>query len=57
MDKVCEIYSECEEWKLKDESDINHMARYLERFLTSQECRLYLEGRAISLLQLPCIKR
>ena len=56
MDKVCAIYSECEEWKLKDESDINQMARYLERFITSQECYWFLRGKYTSLLKLPCFK-
>ena len=57
MDKVCEIYSECEEWKLKDFRDIKMMAQDLERFLTSAECRLFLEGKATFLLELPCFNR
>lgn len=57
MDKVCAIYSECEEWKLKDKSDIKQMARYLERFITSQECYWFLKGKSVSLLELPCMKR
>ena len=57
MDKICEIYSTCEEWKLKDETDIKHMSRYLRIFLTSAEGRFYLEGKTVPLLELACMKR
>lgn len=45
LDKVCEIYSACEEWKLKTSRDINMLAKDLERFLTSAEAMNYLEGK------------
>ena len=57
IDKICEIYSECEEWKLKNENDIKRMAQYLEIFITSQECYWYLKGKSVPLLELPCMKR
>ena len=56
MDKICEIYSQCEEWKLKNESDVKVMSQYLEKFLTSAEGRFFLEGKTVPLLDLPCIR-
>lgn len=56
MDIICKIYSECDEWKLETERDIKMMSQYLEYFLTSAECRLYLEGKVSSLFNLHCIK-
>lgn len=45
LDKVCELYSTAEEWKLKTDYDVRWMAKYLERLLSSTEARLYLEGK------------
>ena len=45
LDKVCELYSAAEEWKLKTDYDVKWMAKYLERLLSSTEARLYLEGK------------
>ena len=55
MDKICGIYSQCEEWKLKDESDVKAMSQYLERFFTSAEGSFFLEGKTVPLEKLPCI--
>lgn len=43
LDKVCEIYSLCEEWKLKTESDVKDMTKYLYKFLVTTECRYFFE--------------
>lgn len=43
LDKICEIYSSCEEWKLKDNSDVRTMAKYLDKFLSSSEVKNYFE--------------
>ena len=45
LDKVCELYSTAEEWKLQSDRDVEFMAKYLERLLSSTEARLYLEGK------------
>lgn len=57
MDLVCSLYSACEEWKLKDETDISLMADNLNRFLGSAEARLFLEGDVSALKNLPCFNR
>ena len=57
MDMVCRIYSECDEWKLRTRSDVKFMRRYLERFLTSAECYLFLEGKSVPFRELSSIKR
>ncbi len=57
MDLVCSLYSACEEWKLKDETDISLMADNLHRFLGSAEARLFLEGDVSMLKNLPCFNR
>lgn len=57
MDLVCGLYSACEEWKLKDETDISLMADNLNRFLGSAEARLFLEGDVEELKNLPCFRR
>ncbi len=56
MDLICSIYSECEEWKLRDNTDIALMTNDLFWFLSSSEARLFIEGKASDLKQLPCIK-
>ena len=43
LDKICEIYSSCDEWKLKDNSDVRTMAKYLDKFLSSSEVKNYFE--------------
>lgn len=43
LDKVCEVYSLCEEWKLKDDADVKWMMRYLYKYLTSTEVKNYFE--------------
>ena len=45
LDIICNIYSECEEWKLLDEGDVSAMTNYLFRYITSSECLMYLEGK------------
>ena len=45
LDKVNAIYSSANEWMLKTDEDINHMANDLYKFLTSRETLLYLEGK------------
>ena len=45
LDKVNVIYSSANEWMLKTDEDINHMANDLYKFLTSRETLLYLEGK------------
>ena len=45
LDKVNAIYSSANEWMLKTDEDINHMANDLYNFLTSRETLLYLEGK------------
>ena len=57
LDLVCALYSTCEEWKLKDETDISLMADNLDRFLGSAEARLFLEGDVEELKNLPCFRR
>jgi hypothetical protein len=57
MELVCGLYSACEEWKLKDETDISLMADNLRRFLGSAEARLFLEGDVSALKNLPCFWR
>lgn len=57
MDLVCSLYSACEEWKLKDATDISLMADNLNRFLGSAEARLFLEGDVEELKNLPCFNR
>ena len=57
MELVCALYSACEEWKLKDETDISLMADNLHRFLGSAEARLFLEGDVKELRNLPSFRR
>ena len=45
LDKVNAIYSSANEWMLKTDEDINHMANDLYKFLTSRTTLLYLEGK------------
>lgn len=45
LDKVNAVYSTANEWLLKSDEDINHMANDLFKFLTSREILLYLEGK------------
>jgi hypothetical protein len=45
LDKVNVIYSSANEWMLKTDEDINHMANDLYKFLNSRETLLYLEGK------------
>ena len=45
LDKVNAIYSSANEWMLKTDEDINHMANDLYKFLTSRATLLYLEGK------------
>lgn len=56
MNLICSIYSSCEEWKLKDRTDIALMTNNLFYFLSSSEARLFIEGKASDLKQLPCIQ-
>jgi len=44
LDVINGLYSECEEWKLKTDRDVVMMARDLDKYLTSGECRMYLSG-------------
>lgn len=45
LDKVNNLYSGDEAWRLKTDSDVRWMAKYLERLLSSTEAMLYLEGK------------
>ncbi|MBO6130933.1 MAG: hypothetical protein J6P28_03095 [Treponema sp.] len=45
LDLICEIFSTCEEWKLKSAGDVSAMSRYLLTYLTTSETLMYLEGR------------
>ena len=45
LDLICEIFSTCEEWKLKSAGDVSAMSRYLWTYLTTSETLMYLEGR------------
>ena len=56
MNLICSIYSSCEEWKLKDRTDIALMTNNLFYFLSSSEALLFIEGKASDLRQLPCIQ-
>ena len=47
LDVINGLYSECEEWKLKTDTDVVLMARDLNKYLTSAECRMYLSGDTI----------
>lgn len=44
LDVINGLYSECEEWKLKTDRDVVMMARDLNKYITSGECRMYLSG-------------
>lgn len=56
MDLICDLYSKCEEWKLKDNTDIALMADNLNRFLGSAEARMFIQGDVSELKQLPCFR-
>lgn len=56
MNLICSIYSSCEEWKLKDRTDIALMTNNLFYFLSSSEALLFIEGKVSDLKQLPCIQ-
>lgn len=43
LDKICSIYSSCEEWKLKGDSDVRRMTEYLNKFLSSSAVKNYFE--------------
>lgn len=53
LDKVCSLYSDCNEWELKDDFDVSRMSEYLVKYLASDECQMYLEGK----LDLPAHRR
>lgn len=57
MDLICRLYSKCEEWKLKDHTDIVLMADNLKRFLTSAEAKMFIQGDVKELKHLPCFQR
>lgn len=50
LDKVCEIYSDAEEWKLKNKHDLSMMAKYLTNFLLKAEVKMYIDGDIDNLL-------
>lgn len=56
MDLICNLYSECEEWKLENHTDVVLMANDLYRFLTSAEARLFIQGDVKELKHLPCFR-
>lgn len=56
MDLICNIYSECEEWKLMDSTDVALMTNNLFWFLSSSEARLFIDGKVSDLKRLPCIQ-
>lgn len=49
LDKVCGIYSDCDEWKLETIRDLRMMARYLMNYLNKSEVKLFIEGKTDSL--------
>lgn len=53
LDKVCSLYSDCDEWKLKDDFDVSRMSESLVRYLMSDDCQMYLEEK----LDLPVYRR
>ena len=57
MDLICRLYSECEEWKLENHTDIVLMADNLKRFLTSAEAKMFIQGDVKELKHLPCFQR
>lgn len=57
MDLICRLYSECEEWKLKNHTDVVLMADDLYRFLTSAEAKMFIQGDVKELKHLPCFRR
>lgn len=56
MDLICNIYSDCEEWELRDSTDVVLMTNNLYWFLSSSEARLFIEGKVSDLKQLHCIQ-
>ncbi len=57
MDLICSIYSECEEWKLRDSTDVALMTNNLYWFLTSAEAKMFIQGDVKELKHLPCFQR
>ena len=47
LDVINNLYSSCEEWKLKTNRDVVMMARDLDKYLTSGECLMYISGVAL----------
>lgn len=56
MDLICGLYSECEEWKLKSHTDVVLMADNLNKFLTSSEAKMFIQGDVKELKFLPCFR-
>ena len=50
LDKVCALYSECDEWKLKTKRDIKFMAKYLTDFLSKTEVQYFIDGEIDNLI-------
>ena len=57
MDLICGLYSECEEWKLENHTDVVLMANDLYKFLTSAEAKMFIQGDVKELKHLPCFQR
>ena len=57
MDLICKLYSDCEEWKLENHTDVVLMADNLYRFLTSAEAKMFIQGDVKELKHLPCFQR
>ena len=57
MDLICRLYSDCEEWKLENHTDVVLMANDLYKFLTSAEAKMFIQGDVKELKHLPCFQR
>lgn len=57
MDLICRLYSDCEEWKLENHTDVVLMANDLYKFLTSSEAKMFIQGDVKELKYLPCFQR
>ncbi len=57
MDLICKLYSDCEEWKLENHTDVVLMANDLYKFLTSAEAKMFIQDDVKELKHLPCFQR
>jgi 3-methyladenine DNA glycosylase Tag len=50
LNKVCNIYSDANEWKLESKHDLSMMTKYLSDFLSKTEVKMYIDGDIDNLL-------